>query len=132
MHSDIDDVKAAVAAYHAALSSLDTTRIESLWVHDDSVTQVEPASQSVTVGWHAVKKNLEGFFGGFSGLKVTQAEGPYVQVKGDVAWSTGITAAAAKPKAGEAWTARVCDTQIFERRNDKWLVVSNIALAVPQ
>lgn len=132
MHSDIDDVKAAVAAYHAALSSLDTTRIEFLWVHDDSVIQVEPGSQDVTVGWHAVKKTIEEFFGGFSELNVTQAEGPHIRVKGEVAWSTGITAAAAKPKSGEAWTARVCDTQIFERRNDKWLVVSNIALAVPQ
>jgi ketosteroid isomerase-like protein len=132
MHSDTNDVKTAVTLYHAALSSLETTKIEALWAHDDSVMQVEPTSKAVTLGWRAVKKNLENFFGGFSELKVTQADGPHIQVKGDVAWSTGITTAVAKTKAGDALTLHVIDTQIFERRHDTWLVVSNIALQVPQ
>jgi ketosteroid isomerase-like protein len=125
-------VKTAVALYHAALSSLDTTKIESLWAHDDSVMHVEPSSKTVTLGWRAVKKNLENFFGGFSELKISQAEGPHIQVKGDIAWSTGVTSAAGKTKAGDPLTLQVIDTQIFERRHDTWLVVSNIALPVPQ
>ena len=130
--SEINDVKAAVTAYHAALSSLNIAKIEGLWAHDDSVTQIEPTSKAITHGWKEVKANLEGFFGGFSQLKIIQADGPHVHVKGDVAWSTGRTSAPAKTKPGEAMTLHVFDTQIFEKRGGAWLVVSNIALPVPQ
>jgi ketosteroid isomerase-like protein len=130
--SDVDDVKAAVAAYHAALSSLNIAKIEALWAHDDNVTQLEPASKAIIHGWKAVKKGLEDFFGGFSEVKISQADGPHIRVKGEVAWSTGLSYATAKTKAGEAMTLNVFDTQIFEKRGGKWLVVSNIALPVPQ
>jgi ketosteroid isomerase-like protein len=130
--SDVDDVKGAVAAYHAALSSLNIAKIETLWAHDDSVTQLEPASKAIIHGWKAVKKGLEDFFGGFSELKISQTDGPHVRVKGDAAWATGRTHAVAKTKAGEAMTLNVFDTQIFEKRGGAWLVVSNIALSVPQ
>ncbi len=129
--SDADEVKVAVAAYHAALSSLDPAKIQALWAHEDSVTTVEPASEEITVGWTAVKKGLDGFFGGFSELKVAQAVGPHVQVWGDVACSTGVTTAAARTKAGESLSLRVCDTQVLVKRGGAWRVVSNIALPVP-
>ena len=102
--SDVDDVKAAVATYHAALSSLNIAKIETLWAHDDSVTQLEPTSKAIIHGWKAVKKGLEDFFGGFSEVKISQADGPHVRVKGDAAWATGRTHAVAKTKAGEAMT----------------------------
>ncbi len=121
-----------MAAYHAALSSLNIAKIETLWAHDDSVTQLEPASKAIIHGWKAVKKGLEDFFGGFSELKISQTDGPHVRVKGDAAWATGRTHAVAKTKAGEAMTLNVFDTQIFEKRGGAWLVVSNIALSVPQ
>ena len=130
--SDVDDVKAAVAAYHAALSSLNIAKIETLWAHDDNVTQLEPTSKSIIHGWKAVKKGLEDFFGGFSEVRMSQADGPYVRVKGDIGWSTGRTRAVVKTKAGEAMTLNVFDTQIFEKRGGAWVVVSNIALPVPQ
>ncbi len=82
-------------------------------------------------GWNAVKKGLDGFFGGFSELKVAQAVGPHVQVWGDVACSTGITTAVARTKAGESMSLRVCDTQVLVKRGGAWRVVSNIALPVP-
>ncbi len=104
--SDVDDVKAAVAAYHAALSSLNIAKIETLWAHDDNVTQLEPASKAIIHGWKAVKKGLEDFFGGFSEVKISQADGPHVRVKGDAAWATGRTHAVAKTKAGEAMTSQ--------------------------
>ena len=96
------------------------------------MTQLEPASKAIIHGWKAVKKGLEAFFGGFSELKISQTDGPHVRVKGDAAWATGRTHAVAKTKAGEAMTLNVFDTQIFEKRGGAWLVVSNIALSVPQ
>lgn len=130
MQTEIEQVKAAFAAYFAALNSLDMARIEPLWAHDDTVTQVEPNSTGVTVGWEAVRKNLESFFGGFEELNGTVAAGPFVQVVGDVAWTTSITPARPKTKTGEVLAFNVCTTQVFERRAGAWLVRSNIALPI--
>jgi ketosteroid isomerase-like protein len=132
MASDADQVKDAFLNYIAALNSLDLARIERLWAHDDTVTQVEPDSETITVGWPAVRRNLENFFGGFSEVKIEIANGPHVQVVGNVGWTTSITPARAKTKAGDALTLRVCTTQVFEKRGGVWLIRSNIALPVPQ
>ena len=132
MSTDVDQVKAAFASYIAALSSRDIAKIEPPWAHDDSVTRVEPNSEVITVGWNAVRRNLESFFGGFSEMKIVVADGPYVQVVGDVGWTTSITPADARTKAGDALKFRVCTTQVFERRGGVWLVRSNIALPAPQ
>jgi ketosteroid isomerase-like protein len=86
-------VKAAVDAYHAAISALDAPKMEALWAHDDSVMLINPADKSISTGWDAVKKNWETTFSGgrqaLSDLKVTQADGPHIQVKGELAWSDG-------------------------------------------
>jgi MgtC family len=54
--SDMDDVKAAVDAYHAAIASLDTSKMDPLWAHDATVTLINPANKSISVGWEAVTK----------------------------------------------------------------------------
>jgi ketosteroid isomerase-like protein len=132
MSADIDQVKAAFARYIEALNSRNVAQIEPLWAHDDTVTQVEPNSEVITVGWNGVRRNLESFFGGFSELKIVVAHGPHVQVVGDVGWTTSITPADGKTTAGDAIKLRVCSTQVFERRGGVWLVRSNIALPTPQ
>jgi len=132
MSTDIDQVKAAFASYFAALNSRDMAQIEPLWVHDDAVTQVEPNSEVITVGWNGVRRNLASFFGGFSELKIVVADGPHVQVVGDVGWTTSITPADGKTTGGDTVKLRVCSTQVFERRGGVWLIRSNIALPTPQ
>ena len=148
------DIKAAVDVYHAALGSLDVSKMEPLWAHDTDVILINPADKSISVGWDAVKKGWEAQFNFLSELKVTQADGPYVSVKGDVAWSTGIAKAVAKSKTGAdvgrlLWRAdRLCvfgdasaqsvdqiatlvyESDVFERRDGQWLLVSHTALAV--
>jgi ketosteroid isomerase-like protein len=132
--SDVyDDVKAVVTAYHAALSALDPAKMEALWVHDNSVMDIEPSAKSISLGWDAVKKTFETEFNAFSELKVTQADGPHIQIKGDVAWSTGIANASLKTKAGDVVASSpTYETDVFEKRNGHWLLVSHVALRVPQ
>jgi ketosteroid isomerase-like protein len=135
--SDTEDVKAVVDAYHEAISALDTPKMEPLWAHDDSVILINPQDKSISTGWDAVKKNWETTFSGgrqaLSELKVTQADGPHIQVKGDVAWSTGIANVAAKTKAGDVIpNAPTYETDVFEKRDGHWLLVSHTALRIPQ
>jgi ketosteroid isomerase-like protein len=128
--SNASDVKAAVDAYHAALSALDMSKMESLWAHDDYVMLVNPQDQHVSVGWDAVKKDWEMQNNALAELKVTQSDGPYIYVKGDVAWSTGIASAVIKLKSGMSVTAPTFETDVFEKRGSGWLLVSHTALSV--
>jgi ketosteroid isomerase-like protein len=124
------DVKAAINAYHAALGSLDMSKMEPLWAHDINVILINPADKSVSVGWDAVKKDWQAQFNFLSELKVTQADGPHVSVKGDVAWATGIANAAAKSKAGADAGGLVYESDV--KRDGRWLLVSHVALQVPK
>jgi hypothetical protein len=45
---------------------------------------IEPTDKATSLGWVAVTKNLEAEFNALSELKITQVDGPHIQVKGDV------------------------------------------------
>jgi hypothetical protein len=55
--ADIDSVKATVEAYHAAIGSLDMSKMDPLWAHDAYVTVIQPRDKGISVGWDAVKKS---------------------------------------------------------------------------
>jgi ketosteroid isomerase-like protein len=126
------DIKAAVDAYHAALGSLDISKMEPLWAHDANVILINPADRSISVGWDAVKKDWEAQFDFLADLKVTEANAPHVSVKGDVAWATGVANAVAKAKSGADVGGLVYESDVFEKREGRWLLVSHTALAVPK
>jgi ketosteroid isomerase-like protein len=132
--SDMDDVKAAIAAYHGALTDLDATKMGELWAHDDSVMDIEPTDKAISLGWDAVKKNFDTEFANLAELKLMQVDGPHIQVKGDVAWSTGIAnATTLHPKGGPVLSnVQTFETDVFQKRDGKWLLVSHTALRVPQ
>jgi ketosteroid isomerase-like protein len=130
--TDEDAVKAAMAAYNAAVDSLDLAKIESLWVHNDTVMDIEPALKDVGVGWDAVKTNLDKNFSFVTELKNTQVDGPHVQVKGDQARSMGIVMATYKLKNGAAGSGALFETDVFEKSSGAWLLVSHSATAVPK
>jgi hypothetical protein len=55
--TDASAVKDTIAKVHAAISSLDISKMESLWFHNAYVMLVNPKNTSVSVGWDDVKKN---------------------------------------------------------------------------
>ena len=88
--SDADDVKATIDEFHAAVSALDLAKMDAIWVHDDRVMDKEPLAKVPTLGWEATRKNFEGAFGATAEAKITQGEGPHIQVQGDTAWAMGV------------------------------------------
>jgi ketosteroid isomerase-like protein len=88
--------------------------MEPLWAHDTNVILINPADKSVSVGWDAAKKAWQAQFNFLSELKVTQADGPHVSIKGDVAWATGIANAVAKSKAGADVGGFFYESDVFE------------------
>jgi ketosteroid isomerase-like protein len=127
------DIRAAINAYHAAIGSLDMSKMDPLWAHDAGVMLITPQSKSISVGWDAVKKVWESnTFSVWSELNVTQMDGPYIQIKGDMAWATGVAKAAGKLKTGNLVNAATFEMDVFEKSNGRWLLVSHTDLRVPQ
>ncbi len=129
--SDADDVKAAIDGFHAALTALDLGKMDTVWAHDDSVMDKEPVAKAVTLGWEATRKNFEGLFGATAELKVTQAEGPYIQVQGGVAWATGVAFATQKLKTGQVFGLAVFEADVFKKQDGRWLYVSHATSVLP-
>src|SRR5579871_6661415 len=67
--SDMDKIKAAIDAYHAAISALDITKMEPLWAHEPYVMAIQPRTKSIAVGWDDVRKAWGATFGAWSELK---------------------------------------------------------------
>ncbi len=124
------DIKAAIGAYHAALESLDMNKMAPLWAHDAGVTLINPAGK-IAVGWDAVKTGWDGVPLQWSQLKITPMDGPYIQVKGDVAWTLGMVTAAGKSKAGDTVSRPTVEADVFEKRGGTWLLVSHAASGRP-
>jgi ketosteroid isomerase-like protein len=131
--SDVDKIKAAIEAYHAAISALDITKMEPLWAHDSYVMAIQPRTKSIAVGWDEVRKAWEGTFGFWSELKVSQKGESHIHIEGSTAWADGIASVSGKAKTGETVSeVSTFETDIFEKRGDAWLIVSHAAWRAPQ
>ena len=128
--SEIDKVKATLDAFGAALSSLDISKMDAVWAHDADAMLINPRDKTVSVGWDAIKKNWEATFAFWSELKVTRTSGP-IHVSGNVAWSLGSAEVVGKSKAGDAVSSPTFESDVFEKRGDRWLMVSHSAWRIP-
>ena len=128
---DTDNVKAALDAFYAALSARDMSKMDAVWAHDADVMLVNPRDKSVSVGWDTVKANWEKVFGAWTELKVTRTHGP-IRVSGNVAWAMGNAEVVGKSKDGAAVSFVALNSDIFEKRGEKWLRVSHSGWRAPQ
>jgi ketosteroid isomerase-like protein len=126
------DIKAAIDALHAAISTLDVSKIEPLWVHDNSVMSKQPPDKNISVGWDAVQ---DGLGSGFPTLIGTERH-PGGRALYTSQWQCGMAdgnrKAVGKLKTGAAVNALVAETDVFEKSDGKWLIVSHTATRLPQ
>jgi ketosteroid isomerase-like protein len=129
--ADIEEVEAASRSFYAALSVLDDgIRMEAVWANTPYVTYVGPSSRSVIVGWDAQKRYWNSFNTIFAARKVSIAEAR-VHVVGNLAWQIGLEVGNALMKDG---TTREIDwivTNVLEKIDGLWLMVSHHAQPKP-
>jgi hypothetical protein len=82
--SDIDAVKAAIASFHAALTSLDVNKVESFLARANYVTMINPLQKSIAVGPDVVIKYFEETIKAIEQLNLSFSEGPYIHINGNV------------------------------------------------
>jgi len=131
--SDSDNVNAAVNAFHAALSNLDIGKMQSVWAQEPYVVLINPRDKAPAIGWDAVKKDWQdGVFGFWAELKLSPRQTPHIHVDQTTAWTTGVVGVEGKNKSGHALSFIIIETQVYEKRGDRWLMVSHHASRVPE
>jgi ketosteroid isomerase-like protein len=131
--SDSDNVKGAVDAFHAALSNLDIGKMQAVWAQEPYVVLVNPRDKAPAVGWDAVKKDWQdGVFGFWAELKLTPKQAPQIHINQGTAATTGVIGVEGKNKSGQALSFTIIETQVYEKRGDRWLMVSHHASRVPE
>jgi len=129
---EIAGVKAASQAFYAALSVLDDgSAMEKVWARAPYVTYVGPQSRSIIVGWDAQKKYWENFNKLFLRRSVSLAD-VHIHANGNLAWAIGTETGQAQLTDGGARKADWFVTNIYEKIDGHWLLVSHHVQPKPQ
>jgi ketosteroid isomerase-like protein len=131
--SDSDNVKAAIDAFHAALSNLDIGKMQNVWAQEPYVVLVNPRDRAPAIGWDAVKKDWQdGVFAFWAELKLSPKQVPQIHINQGMASTTGVTGVEGKTKSGQPLNFTIIETQVYEKRGDRWLMVSHHASRMPE
>ena len=127
--SDIERVNAASQVFIAAISARDIRAMDKLWAHEPYVAFMGPLSTTLVVGWDGVKKAWEMRFSQFDRVTISVAES-HVHTNGNVAWAVGIEKIQLLRKNGETLALDAFVTNVFEKRDGRWLLVSHQATPI--
>lgn len=128
---DIEAVSAASSAFYAALPVLDDGALmQTVWANEPYVTYVGPHSTSIIVGWDEQKRYWSAFNSGFAARCVSIVDA-HIHVGGDLAWQIGRETGHAQMKDGTTRTIDWIATNVFEKIEGRWLMVSHHAQPKP-
>jgi ketosteroid isomerase-like protein len=129
--SDVENVKAASSALYASLSTVDIGAVENAWAREPYIRYIGPTNKAISAGWDEVKKTLEASNSALSARKVTLSQAQ-IQTDGKLAWEVGIETVQRTLKNGEVQNTQNFVTNIYEKKNGQWLIVSHHAHPIPQ
>jgi ketosteroid isomerase-like protein len=129
---DIDAVKIASKAFYSALPVLDDgSAMEKVWAKTPYVTYVGPQNKSIIVGWEAQKKYWNDFNKLFSQRSVSLVD-DRVHVNGNLALEIGVETGQAQMKDGTTRKVDWIVTNVYEKLEGQWLMVSHHVQPRPQ
>ena len=117
----IEEVTRANQEFYDSFESLDTARMDGIWVHQDYVTCIHPG-WTLRVGWPAVRDSWVLIFNNTFSMKFELTE-MQVQVAGDLGWVICTENIIAQQSADERVESRVLATNLFERLDGEWRII---------
>ena len=105
--------------------------MEKVWATQSNVIAIHPGSKALIVGWDGVRKSWEETFDRFSEISVSMKD-PQIRISSNVAWVVGVEVVQGKRKNGDPVTFTAFTTNMYEKRDGRWLMVLHSALRVPQ
>jgi ketosteroid isomerase-like protein len=128
--ADEDGVKAASKAFYAVLSGTDVAAMKEVWAHTPYVVYVGPSNTSIARGWAAVEAAWEQSFASRSrSVALTES---YIHTDGNIAWEVGTENGTVKAKDGSQSKIDNIVTNVYEKQNGRWLMVSHHVQSKPQ
>lgn len=121
-------VEAANLAFYRALESQQIELIDELWAHESWVRCVHPGWDVIS-GWQRVRESWLRVFEGGHKMRVSPTD-IFVQVEGSLAWVT-CTENITVFDSTSFDTAQAAATNLFIRRNGRWLMVLHHASPIP-
>jgi ketosteroid isomerase-like protein len=130
--ADVEGVKASSRDFYAALAALDNGEaMEKVWAHTPYVTYVGPRHKSVLVGWDAQKKYWVDANNLFTQRNVTLSD-QHIHVNGNLAWEMGQETGEQKMKDGSSPKLDYLVTNVYEKIDGRWFIVSHHVQPKPQ
>jgi len=130
--SDIAGVQAASKAFYDALAAHDRGKaMANVWAHTPYITNLGPRSKSIVVGWDANSKYWEQTNKLFASVNASLSE-PHIYVNGNLAWEMGLETGEVKMKDGAVRKVDWFATNVFEKIDGRWLMVSHHVQPKPQ
>jgi ketosteroid isomerase-like protein len=121
-------VEQANTAFYRALESGMIERMDEVWAHDTWVRCVHPGWDMLT-GWNQVRESWVMIFEGGQKMRASPSD-VWVYVSGDFAWvicTENITIF----NESSFDSAQAAATNLFIRRDGRWLMVHHHASAIP-
>jgi ketosteroid isomerase-like protein len=129
---DIEGVKAASKGFYEAVVVVDDGKaMDKVWAHTPYVTYVGPKSTSIIVGWDAQKSYWPEFNKAFMRRSV-ELVGSQIHVVGDLAWEIGTEVGEAHMKDGAVRKVDWFATNVYQKIDGRWLMVSHHVQPKPQ
>lgn len=129
---EIEAIKAASKAFYEAIAVVDDgTAMEKVWAQRPYITYVGPRSTSIVVGWDAQKSYWAEFNKAFAHRTVSVA-GAQIHAVGNLAWEIGAEVGQARMKDGTARKVDWLVTNVYEKIDGRWLMVSHHVQPKPQ
>ena len=130
--ADLEGVKGASKAFYAAVVVVDDgAAMERVWAHKPYVTYVGPRNTSVVVGWEAQKTYWAEFNKAFVARTVDLVDA-HVHAVGNLAWEVGAEVGQAQMRDGSTRKVDWLVTNIYEKIDGRWLMVSHHVQPKPQ
>jgi ketosteroid isomerase-like protein len=115
-----------------ALSTRDIGAMEQVWTATGEDTNIAPPIwPAAYIGWTAIRKNYESFWGTLEQLTVTMAK-PTITIRGEVAWVHGIETANRRMKSGQVSSGQNIGTSIFVNQDGRWRMIFHQAAMIPK
>lgn len=130
--TDLAAVQAASKAFYVALAVLDDgSAMAKVWANRPYVTFVGPASKSVVVGWDDQRKYWQDN-NSRTALREPSLTEAHIHVNGNLAWEIGTETGRVQRKGGEVGEIGNLVTNIYEKIDGQWLMVSHHAQPRPR
>ena len=128
--NDAEALGATHEAFHAAFGKKDIDLMSDVWLHDQSVRLIVPPSDKVLTGWEEVKESFEGTFEVLDVLSLGAKDVQSI-IGEKLAWIVDVHELEMRTGDGQVIKPIFFSTHIFQKIDDRWLMVHHQASAPP-